>query len=288
MAIPSNPTVTAIVTEGLKRGGRVTPSATQISDATEHQFREVKSDIMRVASTHPYLQVNATTSTVKGEQRYALPDNANMPVSVVLLNGPDNYRGVVQAGTASSVTLDSDFPAGDDEIIGHYVLLTAGTGAGQYRQIRDYVASTKVATISPDWTITPDVTSEFLVVNDTRYLWPWDTASELDKEWFSLQLGTPHRASQFSDEFLLYPVPDRVYGLLFRYYVDLDRLDDATALFLNLLREWRSIWIQGVAVKTMQRYDEDRYQTELGVYQIMLDQLANQTATVSALQYRDL
>ena len=243
---------------------------------------------MRVASTHPYLQVSATRSTAAGEQRYALATDANEMVSLVLLDGPDEYRGTAQAGASGTITLDSDFPAADDGIRGHYILITGGTGEGQYRQVRSYVKSSKVATISPAWTTNPDVTSTFLVVNFTRGLWGQDVASEFDRNDSSLTLGRPYYASKFSDEFNLYPVPDRIYGLLFRYYADLDQLDEVGTVFVNLLREWRSLWIQGVAVKTMQRYDEDRYTTELQIYNAMLTELTNQCCLVTAIQFRDV
>lgn len=288
MSIPSTPTIAAIVTEGLRRGGRVNPTLTQISDATEHALREVKADLMRVAPDHPYLQVRATTSTTAGEQRYALPTDANTLVSLVLLNGPDEYRGTAQAAASTTITLDSDFPGDDNSIRGYYVLITGGTGAGQYREITGYVQSTKVATVDLAWTVTPTGSSTFLVVNETRGLWGQDIASEFDRYQYALSLGKPYFASRFSDEFHLYPIPDRIYGLLFRYYADLDQLDDAGTVFLNLIREWRSLWIQGIAVKTMQRYDEDRYQLELGIYNNMLTELTNQCCTVTAVQYRDV
>jgi hypothetical protein len=72
-----------------------------------------------------------------------------------------------------------------------------------------------------------------------------------------------------------------------RYWVDLSLLDEADDLFRQLLREWRSLWIQGVAVKSMQRFDEDRYQSELAVYNIMLDLLAGQTCTVRQVNFHD-
>jgi hypothetical protein len=289
MSVPSNPTVTTIVTEGLKRGGRVNPSSTQITEATEHALREVKSDIMRVAATHPYLQLTATSNTFVGEQRYSLPTDCNVFVSLTLLDGPDDFRGTAQAGsTSSTIVLDSDFPAADDEIIGRYILITAGTGVGQYRQTRDYVQSTKVATISPVWTTTPDTTSEFLAVTANHYLWPKDMAKDFDLIENNTDRGRPRMASIFADEFNLFYVPDKVYGLLFKYYADLDQLNDTGDVFVNLLREWRSVWIQGIAVKTMQRYDEDRYFQELAVYQAMLDQLANQSCTIGQVTFRDL
>jgi hypothetical protein len=101
-------------------------------------------------------------------------------------------------------------------------------------------------------------------------------------------MGEPYTASVNGQEFLLHPTPDKsTYGLMNRYWVDLSLLDETGDLFRQLLREWRSLWVQGVAVKSMQRFDEDRYQSELGVYNLMLDLLAGQTSTVRQIRFND-
>jgi hypothetical protein len=46
---------------------------------------------------------------------------------------------------------------------GQVVWVTAGTGAGQFRVIDDYVGSTRVASISPNWVTTPDNTSVYVL-----------------------------------------------------------------------------------------------------------------------------
>lgn len=289
MAVPLNPTVTQIVTEGLKRGGRVTPSATDITNATDNQLREVKADIMLVCPTLAALQKTATAATFVGEQRTAFPADANIPVSLLLLDGPDEYRGTATAGSGSSISFALTFPVvASTELNGLYILITSGMGIGQYREIRSYVPGTVTATVSPTWTTNPDNTSVYLVVTRTNYLWDASLPTDIDREPFSLTLGRPIKAARFADEFTLYYVPDKVYGLLFRYYIDIDQLDEAGTIFVNLLRELRSVWIQGIAVKTMQRYDEDRYQLELGVYQQMLTYLTVQTTLVSQMQFRDI
>jgi len=48
-----------------------------------------------------------------------------------------------------------------------YVTITSGTGAGQIRIIEDYVGSTKVATVTPAWTVTPNGTSNYSVTTWT-------------------------------------------------------------------------------------------------------------------------
>lgn len=72
--------------------------------------------------------------------------------------------GTAQAGAAGTVTLASGSSATDDEYVGRTVVVIAGTGVGQARTISDYVGSTKVASVSPDWTTAPDSTSVYVTV----------------------------------------------------------------------------------------------------------------------------
>lgn len=69
-----------------------------------------------------------------------------------------------QAGAASTITLDASASATDDIYRRHLIYLTGGTGAGQSRVCVGYVGSTKVATVSPAWTTTPDNTTTFAVL----------------------------------------------------------------------------------------------------------------------------
>ena len=69
-----------------------------------------------------------------------------------------------QAGAANSITLDAAASAQNQFYNNTWIAIIAGTGVGQARLVRDYVASTKVAGITPDWATTPDVTSVFVVL----------------------------------------------------------------------------------------------------------------------------
>lgn len=290
MAVPSNPTIAEIVTEGLKRAGRTSPTATQISDATTHQLREVKADIMLLAPTHPYLQTSAWAVTTKGQGRYALPSEANIPVSLVCFMGPTTWAGTAQAASGSTITLATTVSEDELNLLGKYVLITSGTGISQARACVAWNNTTKVWTTDTPWTVNPTSSSTFQILCEATNLWPSeDTASEFDARVYPHPVGTPRVSSLYGDEFLLYPTPElSTYGLFFRYFVDLDQIDEAGTLFLNLLREWRSLWIQGIAVKCNQRYDEDRYQVELQVYKTMLEALTGQTARVIRKRFIDL
>ena len=76
--------------------------------------------------------------------------------------GGTGYRlnvGTAQAGTANTITLDSGASAVDDFYNNMSVFITSGTGSGQLRTISDYVGSSKLATVSVNWTTNPDNTS---------------------------------------------------------------------------------------------------------------------------------
>jgi len=69
-----------------------------------------------------------------------------------------------QAGAAGSITLDANASAVTDFYVGVWILLTGGTGVGQARVCIAYNATTKVATVAPNWSTTPDVTSTFAIL----------------------------------------------------------------------------------------------------------------------------
>lgn len=66
-----------------------------------------------------------------------------------------------QAGTSSSITLAAGATSAD--LTGFVITLDGGTGDGQTRVITAYDGTTKVASVYPDWTTTPDATSTYVV-----------------------------------------------------------------------------------------------------------------------------
>ena len=71
--------------------------------------------------------------------------------------------GTAQAGGTNTITLDSGASSTDDLYIGSSIRTTGVTGRGQTRYISDYVGSSKVATVSENWTTQPDATTTFAV-----------------------------------------------------------------------------------------------------------------------------
>lgn len=71
--------------------------------------------------------------------------------------------GTLQTGTSTTATLRSSASAVNDLYNYGILEIIEGTGAGQSRQITDYVGSTKVATIPDAWATIPDNTSVYLI-----------------------------------------------------------------------------------------------------------------------------
>ena len=72
------------------------------------------------------------------------------------------------ASSASTLTLDSGASATDSYYNDAILIILSGTGIAQSRLITGYVGSTKVATVSPNWTTTPGATVDFAVVANAR------------------------------------------------------------------------------------------------------------------------
>ena len=71
--------------------------------------------------------------------------------------------GTAQAGTTTSITLQSGASASDDVYVDSSVYISGGTGSGQLRLIDDYSGSTKVADVSVAFSPAPDNTSTYIV-----------------------------------------------------------------------------------------------------------------------------
>lgn len=84
-------------------------------------------------------------------------------VDLELRDFTDHY-GTAQAGAAGTITLASEASSTDDYYNGAVVKIVSGTGAGQSRQIIDYVGSTRVATVDANWVTNPSSDSVYIVI----------------------------------------------------------------------------------------------------------------------------
>lgn len=86
--------------------------------------------------------------------------------------GTSITTGTAQAGAALTITLAAGASAVDDAYVNYGIHITGGTGTGQWKMISDYVGATKVATVTAAWSVQPDNTSvyEILDARDTQLI----------------------------------------------------------------------------------------------------------------------
>lgn len=91
---------------------------------------------------------------------FAAHNDEEKTIFVEVSSGHD---GTAQSATSSTLKLAADASESDDAYASLDVVIESGTGAGQTRTISGYVGGTKIATISANWTTTPDATSVYKV-----------------------------------------------------------------------------------------------------------------------------
>lgn len=96
-------------------------------------------------------------------------DSDGFPIAMLDKNSTI-AKGTAQSATTDTLVLSATeiLNTTDDYYNGMYVKITAGTGLGEMHLITDYDATSKTITLSDTWTITPDNTSQYLIVEKNR------------------------------------------------------------------------------------------------------------------------
>lgn len=274
MAAPTTPTKTRICTQALKRvlnGG--TPNSTELTNAEDYGLEKVKRDIMMIGKTWRPLIKTAFKTLVVGKSHYDNPSDFEADFSISFMYG--SHTGQATAGAAGSITLAAAEDISVARAEGKYCFLTAGTGADQARVVYDYSTTTKVCTVSENWSTTPDNTSVYMICDQVRTLTPMRQATYQQNP-YPGRKGTPKRWANIESatygQIALYPVPDVTAGIMRKYYADLMLLDiteGSTTLYTAILTRWAGVFEQGVYVWKLGE-DDDRYSVELETYQSML------------------
>jgi len=280
MAIPYTPALSDLCRTALRRAGQPAPSAGMVEEAMNHAFMEVKNDIKFNTPTHPILMTEEVQVTVLGVRSQAQPTKCNVPVSVLLYDGPAEWRSTATAGASGSITLAASLSEVEANLIGLPIFTLGGTGSLQYRHITAYDNSTKIASVSPAWTTTPSSDTTYVICNYQREM--YSTSKQVlnyDAYGFAGD-DLPAYGTINGQQLWLNKSPDKIYPLLWNYYIDLDQIDENDAIHGKMLREWRNIVVQGVAAYSMQTYDDSRVNDQFQVYKFMLDRLKSETLTV--------
>lgn len=292
MAAPVAASLTNIVSEGLKKAGEASASTALVDRAEDYWMEEIKNDIASRTKTLKSLQKSIGIVFNKGQSRYSMPTDfaGQGEISIVILDGANT--GSLQTASSSSATLASSLSATEDFMIGKELLITSGTGLNEISQITAWNNSTKVATVAPSWGTTPAASDGYLVVETYKALEEgpvWD----FDKEIYTMSKRKPSKFHPVGDvdysEIILDCPPDKAYGGLIRYYVNIMTVDLAATLMTTLYQKYRNVWIQGVYARRLQDIDDDRAPREMQTYYNMLSVMIAQESygnTLNNLQAR--
>jgi hypothetical protein len=77
------------------------------------------------------------------------------------------HLGTAQAGAASAITLATTAQNIDGYYNGCRIAILTGPGAGEFGVISGYVGSTRVATVQAAWSVQPDNTSTYRILNQS-------------------------------------------------------------------------------------------------------------------------
>jgi len=250
MAAPASPTIDSICMEALRRAGYEDISASLLDRAKKEWLEEVKMDI---ASRKEWktLEVKSVLISSANIQKYPYPSGAQKILDIRFYDG--ETKGTAQAGTSSSITLASDETISKETAEGKLIFITGGTGKSQYSRIVDYDENTKIATVSPSWTTTPDNTSTYMIATIERFLSfkPHETIRAVTST------GYPSLYGFYDEEIYFAPIPDAsTYAFLIKYLADVTLLDLDSADHSRLLREWRPALVLGVCSKALHNNDD--------------------------------
>ena len=264
MSIYTQPDRSSIAIEGLKLAGH--PSGGSSADQTLAQgwIEEAKMDIWNVQNRTKVkmkqLLVTAYGVATENISRYANPNDCDEVYSVSILTGDEDTASAV---STSSVT-------GATGTVGKAILLTSGTGIGNCSQISSIVGGVNI--ITPDFNGSSfDGTEDYMVITESKplvrkhpkFLDEIKEPYTKDEPKYWIPQGQGNADTDETGEFEIYPVPDTLYGLKIRYYMNIMLLDLSTDANLvgGIYRQLKPLFVQKVLYRQLQRdrnYDYSR------------------------------
>jgi len=271
MSSPSNPTLSAIVAEGLMQANESHPdSATTLRYKTE-VMEQLKNEVWKACRQPKVMQTFAYGILTPGQSRYSCPEDFSSDMSASILWG--SVMGTAQSGTVNTLVLDPTATQSLADVLGKEVLIVSGTGISSASQIINLSnnAGTITVTVTPGFTVAPDGTSGYMICDQQ---WPlkFEHIAEFYRKSRPSALNRPQTAYPIGDEdfdeFILDVAPDstNTYGIKMFYYGNLMKTDVDSALMSRLYLEWRNFWIQGIKAKHLMLNDDTRGPTEWNLW----------------------
>jgi hypothetical protein len=159
---------------GKSYGIYITAAVNSVTGATSQHFR-VSGDPYARLGAPAGASVSADIAVIEGQTddigaagagltAVAIGTGGITRASFAADTGLQSIRSnTAQAGAATTITLDTGASSVNDFYNGASILLTGGTGAGQFAIITDYTGSSRVADVDITWATNPDNTTTFAI-----------------------------------------------------------------------------------------------------------------------------
>lgn len=276
MALLIAPSGLTLIQEGMKRAlGRAASSGEQ-ARALDQWLPEIKNDIwLDDGGSHKLLEADVLLLLTEGTHIYNLASDFEAPKSFSILDG--DVRDTAQSGTATKIRLaatDSSESAGR---VGKEIVTIAGTGSGQKRQIIAFDTTTKDATLDTALSTIVNSTTEYLIVSEYHpfHIVDPDTFIKITDR---TDRDRPESGMIWNDQLYVQKVPDKTYPLWYQYWVNVLKVDlaDTNTTHQQILANWRSLFVEGIFMKTLQNEDDTRYAASFTVYRDMISKITHQ------------
>lgn len=270
MAAPTQPTPTTIVTEALNKYGIKSPTAAQITRATDYGLELTKDAIWLFGKKWKSLLTTVYMKVVANQVILNLPTDIEEIKDATLLDGLN--RGQVGAvPTTTSIPLQSMDSNPTSGSLGSQAVLSYETSdatlvSGQSSTITAYNSATNTLTVSPAFSLAP-TQGDAVLVQDRHYPLEIKWVSEYDKLFYPTIKSYPTHAYHQPDatvgKLLLSHIPDKSYFIRLRYYASLQMLDLAGTRYQTVLRRWKPVLVQGVFAWLLEDNSDDRHLSQL-------------------------
>lgn len=111
------------------------------------------------------LQYNGTTKTATVDRDWKVNPDATSEYVIYGDAGRQHVNeGLAQAGTTNTITLNALASSATDAYKRQIVFIRSGTGADQVRTVQSYDGTTKIATVTENWSVVPDSTSGYTMI----------------------------------------------------------------------------------------------------------------------------
>ena len=274
MAIPSNPIIQEIIRDGMILGGQynLTTVSTAVTNFQSRELQTLKTELWQASVTDELLRTVTYVSVSTGSRAVTLPADFDHEERLRVFDGDDSHRGTFQTGYPQAATLASGFSQDEDGLLGTYLFVLTGPGSGEAGEITEYDNTTKIATVSSAWVVSPTSASTYLV---STY---WYDLPKREISMGYMRNSRPNRYRLRARTLEVEPPADKVYPIELTYGTNLTRLDETGTVAIRHYRERRAYWMQGIKTYTMMLYDDDRFQTEWQIWQNMLQNYAGKNA----------